>query len=169
MPPTRVLCPSVPTPRVLCPSRPTRCVFSPLPPPKKTQRPVSHRPFILCQKLKFVYENDDHDSEFVCSICHDPLVDPVVEPECRQMFCRECLRTWLVQRPSCPQCRQPTDITRVMLTPRFVTTKLDDLRVVCPSCGGKCARKSLHEHVASCPIRTHIHPLQLATFAHSLS
>ena len=149
------------------PSPPTWCVFST--PPKKKPSDRFLTPFILCQKLKFVYENDDHDSDFVCSICHDPLMDPVVEPECRQMFCHECLRTWLAQRPSCPQCQQPTDITRIMLPPHFMTTKLDGLRVVCPSCGGKCTHKSLHEHVASCPIRTYIHPLQLAVFAHALS
>lgn len=38
-----------------------------------------------------------------------------------------------------------------MLPPRFVTARLDDLRVVCPSCGCSYARKSLHEHVAACP------------------
>ncbi|ELR11549.1 zinc finger, C3HC4 type (RING finger) domain containing protein [Acanthamoeba castellanii str. Neff] len=112
---------------------------------------TDHRPSAPSAKQVFVYENDNVDSDFVCSICQEPLVDPVVEPECRQMFCRECLGAWLMKSSSCPQCRQPTALARVMLPPRFVTARLDDLRVVCPSCGCSYARKSLHEHVAACP------------------
>jgi hypothetical protein len=45
-----------------------------------------------------------------------------------------------------------------------LTLNPNELHVVCPSCDGKYTRKSLHEHVAACPIRTHIHPLHCPFF-----
>jgi hypothetical protein len=53
------------------------------------------------------------DEELVCTICHRPLLDPVIEPGCRQMFCRRCIEGWLAQSTSCPQCWQLTSTTAV--------------------------------------------------------
>lgn len=35
------------------------------------------------------------DDELICTICHNPLLDPMVKPSCRQMFCQNCLAAWL--------------------------------------------------------------------------
>ena len=40
-----------------------------------------------------------------CLICCDTLKDPVMDPSCQNMFCGECLFTWLKLKKSCPTCR----------------------------------------------------------------
>lgn len=94
------------------------------------------------------------DSELVCVVCHDPLCDPVVEPQCRQMFCRACIVDWLKRYPTCPQCRHTLNVSSLAPAPRFITNTLDALLVVCPICTKHFERKALADHFDKCPIRT---------------
>ena len=40
-----------------------------------------------------------------CLICHETMTDPVLDPSCQNMFCGECLFSWLKIKKSCPTCR----------------------------------------------------------------
>ena len=40
-----------------------------------------------------------------CSICTEKILKPVLEPHCQNIFCGECLLTWLHSHKSCPLCR----------------------------------------------------------------
>jgi hypothetical protein len=40
-----------------------------------------------------------------CPICADSMKDVVLEPNCCNMFCAECMITWLSTHPTCPICR----------------------------------------------------------------
>jgi hypothetical protein len=51
-----------------------------------------------------------------CSICSSELTLPVLEPKCQNLFCGECLLTWLKRKMSCPLCRcevNPKDLVYV--------------------------------------------------------
>jgi SNF2 family DNA or RNA helicase len=41
----------------------------------------------------------------ICPICTDNLKSPIMEPSCQNLFCGECLLTWLQQKKNCPLCR----------------------------------------------------------------
>jgi hypothetical protein len=41
-----------------------------------------------------------------CPICFDNITSPVMEPKCQNIFCGECLLTWLSTKVNCPLCRQ---------------------------------------------------------------
>ena len=41
-----------------------------------------------------------------CSICFSPISDPVMEPNCQNVFCGKCLLKWLENKNSCPLCRE---------------------------------------------------------------
>jgi SNF2 family DNA or RNA helicase len=41
-----------------------------------------------------------------CFICREELKDPVLEPSCQNVFCGECLFTWLKIKNNCPTCRE---------------------------------------------------------------
>jgi SNF2 family DNA or RNA helicase len=40
-----------------------------------------------------------------CSICTQKLKNPIMEPSCQNLFCGECLLTWLQKKQNCPLCR----------------------------------------------------------------
>ncbi len=106
-------------------------------------------------KESFVYVKENPvDENLQCLICVEPLLDPVIEPACRQMFCKACLELCLRDVDSCPYCRQPTSISSVSLPPRYISNMLDALLVVCPTCQGQFERSKLKEHHLKCPICT---------------
>jgi SNF2 family DNA or RNA helicase len=51
-----------------------------------------------------------------CNICLEPLKNPVLEPNCQNLFCGKCLLTWLKKKSQCPLCRcdiRPVDLVCV--------------------------------------------------------
>ena len=40
-----------------------------------------------------------------CNICLEKLKNPVLESHCQNVFCGECLLTWLRRKSNCPLCR----------------------------------------------------------------
>jgi len=41
-----------------------------------------------------------------CGICLDLLINPIMEPNCQNLFCGKCILTWLQTKQNCPLCRQ---------------------------------------------------------------
>lgn len=41
-----------------------------------------------------------------CPICHETVKNPVIEMTCMNVFCAECLYTWLVTNNQCPYCKK---------------------------------------------------------------
>jgi len=51
-----------------------------------------------------------------CNICLEPLNNPVLEPNCQNLFCGQCLLKWLNKKSQCPLCRddiRPSDLVYV--------------------------------------------------------
>ena len=44
-------------------------------------------------------------SETECPICHDQVVDGVIETKCQNVFCAQCIFSWVATKLSCPMCR----------------------------------------------------------------
>jgi SNF2 family DNA or RNA helicase len=40
-----------------------------------------------------------------CSICFSSITNPVMEPNCQNIFCGQCLLTWFNTKNTCPLCR----------------------------------------------------------------
>ena len=40
-----------------------------------------------------------------CNICTEVLTEPVLEPQCQNLFCGRCLFQWLMHKNTCPLCR----------------------------------------------------------------
>ncbi|XP_067912853.1 RING finger protein 151 [Heterodontus francisci] len=45
------------------------------------------------------------DPEFICTICHGVLKDPV-ELGCQHVYCNSCIAKWLTKKQECPYCRK---------------------------------------------------------------
>lgn len=58
-----------------------------------------------------------------CTICHDKITKPILEPNCQNIFCGECLLNWFKQKHTCPLCR--IDIDRKNLI--YITDKKEEM------------------------------------------
>ncbi|KAM9988168.1 hypothetical protein ACTFIZ_003541 [Dictyostelium cf. discoideum] len=97
--------------------------------------------------ITFKYlEPDKIDNGLECAICLEVLNDPVVESQCGQMFCRECINNAISVKPICPLCNQKASIGIVA---KYVSNKLNEALVTCTLCndGSSIKRgeyKSIH-------------------------
>lgn len=60
----------------------------------------------LSLQLKNIKERFDTILEEPCPICQSDMNEPVMVPCCQNIYCGNCLLSWMKQRPSCPLCRQ---------------------------------------------------------------
>ncbi|RFU77097.1 zinc finger, ring fyve phd-type [Trichoderma arundinaceum] len=91
----------------------------------------------------------DPDSNLLCPICHDPLVDPVTTP-CDHTFCYRCLRRSMASSPAggaCPIDREPLLWTDCSSSIRLIRTQLNNLMVKCPHHGRGCEEEMKREVV----------------------
>jgi len=66
---------------------------------------------IQLEKLNSRFESMLKD---VCSICTGNLKSPIMEPSCQNLFCGECLLTWLQKKQNCPLCRANINTTELI-------------------------------------------------------
>ena len=76
---------------------------------------------LIKKKMTHLQEQiKDLDSRFEsllkdnCHICCDSLTKPVLEPNCHNIFCGNCLLQWLQQKNSCPLCRNKVDPSKLV-------------------------------------------------------
>lgn len=53
----------------------------------------------LNSRYKDILEGD-------CNICFDKIENPLMEPNCQNIFCGKCLLKWLENKTNCPLCRE---------------------------------------------------------------
>ena len=53
----------------------------------------------LNSRYKDILEGD-------CNICYEKLENPIMEPNCQNIFCGKCLLKWLENKTTCPLCRE---------------------------------------------------------------
>lgn len=67
------------------------------------------------QKIKQQLEELDNRFECMlknsCPICTEKLNTPVLEPCCQNLFCGQCLLTWIQKKQDCPLCRASINTT----------------------------------------------------------
>ncbi|KAK5575243.1 hypothetical protein RB653_010500 [Dictyostelium firmibasis] len=109
--------------------------------------------------LTFSYKEPiEIEKDLECMICLLPLEEPIVEPNCRQMFCIECLTNWSIENShkGCPFCQRPFNIKTVSLPPKFVTNTLDNLLVYCNTDGCEFNSNSdKNKLIRRCDYRNH--------------
>ena len=61
----------------------------------------------LNSRYKEILEGD-------CNICYDKISNPVLEPNCQNVFCGQCILKWLETKNTCPLCRQTVEIKNLI-------------------------------------------------------
>ena len=95
--------------------------------------------------------------EFICTICHDVLEDPLVTPSCEHIFCGDCITGWLTNgptkaEPSCPNDRTPANVDSLKAPLRSFRNLLYGLNIQCSysNCGIFVKLQNLEDHEISC-------------------
>ena len=70
---------------------------------------VLHRKNHLQEQIKEINSRFENLLKEQCHICCDVIKEPLMEPNCHNIFCGNCLLTWLQQKNSCPLCRLKID------------------------------------------------------------
>ncbi|XWX00574.1 hypothetical protein V2A60_008595 [Cordyceps javanica] len=128
----------------------------PLLPPHKSSLDIPKRYGGQCifdmYSLSYVAEPD---TNLLCPICHDPLVDPVTTP-CDHTFCYRCIRRSIASSPSgtaCPIDREPLFWADCFSAARLIRTQLNGLLVKCPytnrGCTKELRREMIEKHASS--------------------
>ena len=71
-------------------------------------------------RYRTLFQIEDLDNKFKsilqdsCHICYETLKDPVLEYNCQNLFCGECLLKWLSKNNSCPLCRVEVDTRKLI-------------------------------------------------------
>ena len=93
-----------------------------------------------------------------CHICMEPLINPVLEPHCHNLFCGKCLLNWLHTKDNCPLCRNTirledlihveslnTTIPRKNITTRLQTKAEVIIQIITSNKKGKFIIFSSHD------------------------
>ena len=87
------------------------------------------------------YEYVDEESineRLKCPICTMPFVEPAVT-NCklkRHTFCRQCIKEWVKNNPSCPSCRDKLIVKDLKLVVEgYLLDSLNEIPVKCKFCG----------------------------------
>lgn len=120
----------------------------PLLPPHRSSLDIPKRHGGHCvfdmYSLSYVAEPD---TNLLCPICHDPLVDPVTTP-CDHTFCYRCIRRSISSSPSgtaCPIDREPLFWADCFSAARLIRTQLNALLVKCPYTNRGCTKELRRE------------------------
>ena len=69
--------------------------------------------------------------EFMCGICHEIFVDPMVTPCCRQTYCNECISRWLQSHSTCPNDRKMLSRSQMSPPARAMINLFNSMKIKC--------------------------------------
>ena len=102
-------------------------------------------------RSRVVGVSDEELDEFICGICLEVFVNPVVTQCCQQSYCSECIHNWLSDNNTCPNDRKELSLEGVGRAPRLVYNLLNKMQVKCDFYGNGC-----ESVVKMCELSQHI-------------
>ena len=94
------------------------------------------------------FADGEVDENFICCICKDVLEDPVESP-CRHVFCLKCIKDWLFDQKSCPQCRAPVNCEELKAVLPLFKNLIGKLKIYCDNKTKGCSEVVALEHLTS--------------------
>ncbi|KAL9651469.1 hypothetical protein ABK040_001416 [Willaertia magna] len=94
----------------------------------------------------YQYENlNEIDELLKCTICLNPLEEPVMHIHCGNTFCHVCIEGKTV----CPLCNEnikESSSNSICKAPRSIILQLDNLKIICPQCNTSIKRGYYKQH-----------------------
>lgn len=79
----------------------------------------------LKEQIRDINERFETMKRQNCHICCDILKEPILEPNCQNIFCGDCLLKWLQCKNSCPLCREKIDPTNLV----YIKTETEEEKI----------------------------------------
>src|SRR5689334_8647135 len=70
---------------------------------KQNHLPQTEEQIYVHPPEQYSYQ-EDVDDELTCHICQWPLLNPQLHPECGNLFCNSCIKSWSLKTENCPMC-----------------------------------------------------------------
>ncbi|CAG2167058.1 unnamed protein product [Oppiella nova] len=106
------------------------------------------------QRSRVIGVCDEELDEFICGICLEVFVDPVVTQCCQQSYCSECIHNWLSDNNTCPNDRKELSREGIGPAPRLVYNLLNKMQVKCDfyamGCESVVKMCELSQHIIYC-------------------
>lgn len=100
------------------------------------------------------------EEEFICSICHDVLADPVFISTCEHMFCGDCIRQWMRNSHMCPVDRGQIQSSHLHPPLRSFRDLLGKLKIQCDfvklGCSEVLKLENLKDHCGNCSFNPNV-------------
>lgn len=97
----------------------------------------------------FLSESRLRVSDFICSLCHGVLFQPVAD-FCGHLFCQDCLETYLSTNQTCPITHNPLNIDQPIEVPS-IRKFIDKMSIKCKNsnegCNWKGELRNLQYHI----------------------
>lgn len=77
-------------------------------------------------------DHEDLSEEFICTICHDVLEDPLVVEHCEHIYCGGCIKDWCEASGTCPLDREPIRVDQLRVPQRSFLNLVIGLKRRCP-------------------------------------
>ncbi|XP_064390044.1 TNF receptor-associated factor 5-like [Halichondria panicea] len=94
---------------------------------------------------------DEVPEDHHCTICTSILTDPVLTECCGQLFCKGCVKNWLLEKKTCPHCR---GANFVFIKNLRMKRAVDSLKVYCPNRSKGCDKvttlSACNQHLEKC-------------------
>lgn len=81
-------------------------------------------------QIKELDQRFSHMLQSPCNICMEPLDNPVLEPNCHNIFCGKCLLNWLHTKSNCPMCRNDIQLENLIHVDNSSSTKHENEPIV---------------------------------------
>jgi len=96
---------------------------------------------------------DELRADFVCTICHDIVQNPVEISSCEHHFCDGCVRPWIQANSDCPIDRRPVEEAGLSEPRRFYRNTLAEVRLRCQfsGCNAETTYEGFEQHKTNCP------------------
>ena len=96
---------------------------------------------------------EDPDPELLCCICQGVLEDAVVSP-CEHVFCSICVKEWLKESGTCPNCRRRINEQNLRQVIPLVKNLINKLKIFCDykekGCDEITTIDGLQQHLKRC-------------------
>ena len=111
-----------------------------------------------CKERKHGYNEERFvatvNRNFLCSICHNVLKDPVLCSRNQHSFCRACITKYLETSQRCPTCAEELSVESLAEPQRIVKDYLNELNIRCNNVNRGCPEivqlQHLEQHESTC-------------------